>query len=241
MHKKYNLKNKTSYKYMRVILVRHGESEANKSNIIQGGELDSPLTKLGEKQSKACSEFIHKFFKIKHVWCSPLQRAKSTAKLITNRDIVYHEDLIENKYGIITGKTNNQVYKLPKIGKKIKNIDNQITKLNFLDKRSEEYTKLDDKVMELVNGETSDIFFKRVKKIIRKIKRFSKKETGDLLIVTHSGVIRNMIYQILGHGIIPNEFGKVRNCSISVIDFINNKPKIIVSQYSKYLDRFTKN
>ena len=109
-------------------MVRHAESIANKDGIIQGGGLDVDITKLGERQAKKCGEFINSNFKIKNIWCSPMIRTRKTTETICKdikidkKNIKYFDDLIEIKYGIMTGKTVKEVYAIPKIGNKFKTL-----------------------------------------------------------------------------------------------------------------------
>jgi len=80
--------------------VRHGESVYNKLNIIQG-DVDPPLTKLGEDQAKELGVLM-KEYEIKCMAVSPLIRAKQTADFINlslNLPILYYEDLREMYFG----------------------------------------------------------------------------------------------------------------------------------------------
>ncbi|MBL7051934.1 MAG: histidine phosphatase family protein [Nanoarchaeota archaeon] len=65
---------------MKIYLVRHGESEANKNNITQG-QLDSPLTEKGIEQAKALANRL-KNTKLDLAFSSDLQRASKTAEEI---------------------------------------------------------------------------------------------------------------------------------------------------------------
>lgn len=66
---------------MRLILVRHGESEANAKGINQGQYLDTPLTKKGVEQAKKVAKRL-KEEKIDMIYSSDLIRAKQTAREI---------------------------------------------------------------------------------------------------------------------------------------------------------------
>lgn len=65
---------------MNLILIRHGESKANKRKILQG-QIDSELSKTGVEQAKKLSERL-KHKKIDVAYSSDLKRAKNTAKEI---------------------------------------------------------------------------------------------------------------------------------------------------------------
>ncbi|OAI44292.1 hypothetical protein AYO38_09840 [bacterium SCGC AG-212-C10] len=63
---------------MRLILVRHGQSEGNASGILQG-RLDFGLTPLGQLQASHTADHLRSRTHVKRVVSSPLLRAKQTA------------------------------------------------------------------------------------------------------------------------------------------------------------------
>jgi broad specificity phosphatase PhoE len=217
---------------------------------MQGGDLDSELTKLGKIQSKKCGEFLQEHFKFKFgkVICSPMKRARHTAKIVVDEldrsnfdHIEYYENLREKKYGQkITGKKMGEVYLLPVIGPKIKELDNKIKNLNIIEKSELKGIMLEDEIMELTDGEKSDHFRKRMNNVINVINIYIKNNSNsnsNLLIVTHSFVIQTLIQMITGNNKIPRDTGKYNNCAITVFNYDNpDKPNLIISQYSKYLD-----
>jgi broad specificity phosphatase PhoE len=96
---------------MKLILVRHGETEENKNGILQG-HLPGKLTKLGIEQSKKLALRL-KDEKIDAIYSSDLARASDTAKEIAK----YHQDaplyfvdkLREKDQGSLTGKLIKEV------------------------------------------------------------------------------------------------------------------------------------
>ena len=63
-------------------LVRHGQTELNVQNILQGGH-DSPLTARGREQAlMARAAFAARGVAFDHAYSSPLGRARHTAELI---------------------------------------------------------------------------------------------------------------------------------------------------------------
>ena len=173
-----------------------------------------------------------------------MKRTKQTAEIVCNEldfdcsKIEYDTNLIEKRHGtIISGKTLKEIHNIPKIGQKIKKIDEIINKMSIIDKSDNKWKKYEDKVMELTGGESFEQLQKRVKNIINVINNYVKDNTENLLIVTHGGIIHELIYLILGHNKVPSDFGKQNNCNISIFNYEkNNKPNLIMSQYSKYLD-----
>jgi phosphoserine phosphatase len=66
---------------MRILLVRHGESEHNAG--LKKEIIDSPLTKKGIMQAKKVAKRLKKF-KIDKIYTSNLSRAKKTAEIISH-------------------------------------------------------------------------------------------------------------------------------------------------------------
>ncbi len=68
---------------MNIILIRHGQSEGNKSKIWQGYR-PSSLTKKGRKQAKKVAEYVQNE-KIDYIYSSDLKRALETAEIIAEK------------------------------------------------------------------------------------------------------------------------------------------------------------
>lgn len=92
-----------------ITLVRHGQSEANVENIMQGRG-NAILTKLGKKQATSLqSAFTQKFDRI---FVSPLDRAYTTAKIALERlhnqnEFVVMDELQEVDIGELEGISRN--------------------------------------------------------------------------------------------------------------------------------------
>lgn len=65
----------------RILLVRHGESEANLARCF-AGQIDPELTELGMEQARLTAKFILDNYKVDKVYASDLQRAYKTAKAL---------------------------------------------------------------------------------------------------------------------------------------------------------------
>ncbi len=63
----------------KLILIRHGQSEANIKELF-AGHSDAPLSELGQQQAKVTAEYIHNTYHVDHVYSSDLQRAYYTGK-----------------------------------------------------------------------------------------------------------------------------------------------------------------
>jgi len=64
----------------RLYLVRHGSTEANERRpfVLQGSEIDGPLTETGQRQAAQLAEFLTEV-KFEAIYASPLRRAWQTA------------------------------------------------------------------------------------------------------------------------------------------------------------------
>jgi broad specificity phosphatase PhoE len=68
---------------MRLLFVRHGQSEANAEGRLQG-QFDSPLSDLGQAQAQALGQRLQReAWNISTIYTSDLRRAAETAKILT--------------------------------------------------------------------------------------------------------------------------------------------------------------
>lgn len=65
---------------MHLLLIRHGQSQANIDHIIQND--DDPLTDLGRRQADVLGQHLSATREITHLYSSPLARARETAEII---------------------------------------------------------------------------------------------------------------------------------------------------------------
>ena len=92
-------------------LVRHGQTELNVQNILQGWQ-DSPLTEHGREQALGTrAAFEARGVAFDHVYSSPLGRARRTAELIVGegRSIALVDDLREWHLGSLEGTSNRKM------------------------------------------------------------------------------------------------------------------------------------
>jgi broad specificity phosphatase PhoE len=95
---------------VRLIFVRHGQSEGNASGIIQG-RLDYGLSELGQEQAKATAARLAGE-RIDRIITSPLARAADTARLIADpHGLVVEPEpaLLEYDVGVVSGLTGAQI------------------------------------------------------------------------------------------------------------------------------------
>lgn len=98
---------------MKVFIVRHGQVLHNV--IKQYSTIDEDLTDVGIKQAEELKDKI-KNVDFDIIICSPLKRAKQTAKIINikNKKIIYDDRIKERNCGNLSGKpiesTNREEY-----------------------------------------------------------------------------------------------------------------------------------
>ncbi|SDN59613.1 2,3-bisphosphoglycerate-dependent phosphoglycerate mutase [Psychrobacillus sp. OK028] len=109
---------------MELLIVRHGQSEADLLGVHEG-RADFPLTKLGEQQAIVMSTYVAEHFPPDLILASPLLRAKSTAETLqkfVGCDLLLEKDLMEFNNGVLAGLSREEArvkYPLPPSGRPI--------------------------------------------------------------------------------------------------------------------------
>lgn len=91
---------------MKLLFVRHGQTDYNLNRISQGQEVDSDLNTTGITQVKATAELLPNDIDI--IVCSPMKRARQTAEILNQKlhiEIIIIDELKEFKYGTLSNKT----------------------------------------------------------------------------------------------------------------------------------------
>lgn len=90
---------------MRVLIIRHGESEADLLDVHEG-RADFELTELGREQAERMAIWVKDNYKIDRIYASTLKRAKQTAIALSQEvgiPIEETEYLMEFNNGLIAG------------------------------------------------------------------------------------------------------------------------------------------
>jgi len=143
-----------------IYFVRHGETDYNKQGLVQG-QLDIPLNENGILQAQTLRDNL-KDLNYDLIYCSPLNRALTTAKIINeghNKEIIIDSRLAEIDLGEWQGKSVNL----------------------RLEEVKYEY---DSTCKTKLNAESFEEFHDRCVEIYEVIKNLNK----DVLIVSHGGV-----------------------------------------------------
>lgn len=189
---------------MRLIFIRHGETAINVRGLTHITNDFEDLTEVGMMQAKKAGKFC-KEKNVNKIYCSPEQRAQTTAKIISNiLEISYKVigELRERNWGDWEGKPWNEI--------------KQILDTKSLEER---YTFIPP------NGESWKQMEKRLKQALSAI---ISNNDETIAIVTHGGTLRGLI-PILNNS--PKEISfkyDFANGSVTTFDYIEGQFKEIL-------------
>jgi alpha-ribazole phosphatase len=164
---------------MNLYFVRHGETECNKSKFYYG-KMDISITQEGIVQAKKVSQIL-KNVNFNRVYVSEMKRTEQTAKaILDNRKCSMTKDsrINERNFGVFEGKSYDEIKK------------------KFPEKW--ELWCEDWKNTVPQEGESYIQFYSKVKDFMDDI---LKLKDDNILIVTHSGVIRSIYCYILDNNL----------------------------------------
>ena len=182
---------------MNIYLLRHGQTEENRRGTYYGN-LDISLNAIGISQGNKAKDFFSDI-KLDRVYASEKKRTSETAKLVLGQAeirIIQDNRINETNFGDFEGKTYEEIKTL----------------------YPEESLSWQNNWMEFVppNGESYIELCKRVKSFMEDIKKL---EYDNILICTHSGVMRAIYCYVMNENIdLFWKFG-CKNGDISVIKY----------------------
>ena len=167
-----------------IYFVRHGQTEWNKIGRMQG-HIDIELNDEGKKQAQLVKEKL-KDVKFDKVFSSPLKRAKETAQIIVNQEIIIDERLIERCNGELEGKFKDEIKIYP----------------NFNDPNDTRF-----------GIEPLDDFKGRIYNFLDEIS--NKYKNKNILVVTHAGVCLYIRCYFEGEpeGVLFEKY-RLKNCEV---------------------------
>lgn len=204
---------------VKIILMRHGQSEANKSGIF-AGHLDIPLTELGEKQAQLSADYIVNNYKVDKIYASDLKRAYNTGKAVAdilNMEIEAKENLREINAGEWDG-----------------------LRFDAIETEYEEAYKVwceDIGKAQCPGGEDIKAFSKRIISALSQIAEENEGKT--VLVAIHATPIRVM--QCICKNIAIEDMKDVHwvsNASISVIQYDEGTWTMLLESYDEHMGRF---
>ena len=90
---------------MKLLVIRHGESEADLLDVHEG-RADFALTERGHRQAEAMATYVADNYNISKIYAGTLTRAKQTAQHLSDKigiPIVFDENLMEFNNGLLAG------------------------------------------------------------------------------------------------------------------------------------------
>lgn len=164
-----------------IYLARHGETEYNRCNQIQGRGIDVSLNDTGLYQAKAIADHLREV-ELKKIFSSSLKRSIETAEIIAREfglNVEKYEDLDEMNFGILEGRP------ITEIETELEAL-HQNWKSGNVDYASQE-------------GESPSTVLKRAGNRARAILREHK--SANLLFVLHGRLLRILLSDWLQYGL----------------------------------------
>lgn len=155
----------------KVVVVRHGETKANKDKRFRGW-IDFPLDEHGKTEAKEIGDDLSMNFKSVH--SSDLQRASDTAEIVSGKKPKEHEEFRPWNVGDLAGEKKSEHTDTIKAA--VKNPDKP-----------------------LPDGESLNEFRKRFRPAIRKIMSEAKNQGGPILVVVHASNIHEIGTMLIGN------------------------------------------
>ncbi len=164
-----------------IYLARHGETEYNRCNQIQGRGIDASLNDTGVQQAQAIARYLQDM-SIQRIFSSSLKRSRQTAEEVARKyklEVIFHPELDEMDFGILEGRP------VSKIKSELKHLHERW--------KSGEVAFASDK------GESPAAVFKRANNKARMI--LEENEERNLLFVLHGRLLRILLSEWLGYGL----------------------------------------
>lgn len=199
-----------------LILIRHGESEANRQGIF-AGQINPDLQPRGLRQAELTAKYVADNYKVDKIYSSDLKRAYKTAKCladILNMEVIKDADLREINAGKWEG---------------MKFDDIASTYVN-------EYNIWKNDISQCIcpDGESVKAMGERITKAIEKIARENEGKTAA--VVAHGTPIRAMLSFVRSGSFEEmKNISWVSNASVSVFQFNNNEWMEITTGEDKHL------
>lgn len=198
-----------------IYLIRHGETDYNKSKRMQGRGIDASLNDLGKTQAKAIASFFEKT-KVEQVISSSLKRAKETASYIASQSklkVEAHAELDEMDFGILEGKP------FAEVKDSLVNLHENWSSGN-LDLAPE-------------GGENPLEVFARADKKVREL--LLESESEHIVFILHGRLIRILLSEWLGLGLNRMHDIKHQNGSINHISLSNDEFNAVILNFTGHL------
>lgn len=196
---------------MKLIVIRHGESEADLLDVHEG-RADFALTERGHKQAEAMANYVAENYNISKIYTSTLSRAKQTAQYLSDKTgipIIFDEDLMEFNNGLLAG--------LPR------------------DAVREKYPIIPDlPVDKAVYGQESQLEFRQraEKALARVISEAQPDET--VAIVSHGGMINQLYRSFFNMPVDCMYFFNTADTGIHIWNLTENQRRVVRANFDEH-------
>lgn len=179
-----------------IYLIRHGQTDWNLEQKIQGNT-DIPLNSKGKSDAEVTAKTISRL-KIDKIISSDLRRAKETAEII-------------NKH----------------LGNRPLQLDKRLREISFGDLEGICVSDISSEVWEIFNYYPEKLKVEKPESVYNRIKNFFDEldDSEDILIVTHGGVLRMLMYYVKNSEFFDaNEYNQtsktwdIKNLDVFVMD-----------------------
>lgn len=185
--------------FLNLYILRHGETDLNRQNIVQGSGINSDINEVGQKQALQLYE-QYKNINFDAVYCSALKRTQQTVQRFIEKApwVEYLSELNEISWGHLEGKEAT-----PERRSEFESLITQWRNGNL------------DACIE--GGESALKLQQRLKKAIKKIHYNHSK--GNVLICTHGRSLRVLLCTLFNYelGKMDNFFSHHNTCMNHVI------------------------
>ena len=193
---------------VKVILVRHGETDWNRARRIQGGNSDTQLNQRGWQQVESLALRL-KQEKIQAIYSSPLQRAQDTARAIAG----YHQLSVETELSL----REIEVGELE--GVSIAEMGKHLSQLLIRYSQGEELPKIP-------GGESLTEVQQRVWSTVQRL--VDKHSDGVLVVVSHYFSILTAVCSVLNLPLHQIDKLRLNSGSISILTFDEKATRLIL-------------
>ena len=186
-----------------IYLARHGETEYNRQNKIQGRGIDASLNETGLQQARGIAGYLQDT-SIDKIISSSLKRSIETAEEVARKKdltLVSHSDLDEMDFGILEGRP-------------ISDIKSDLQELHQRWEKGDVDHCCD-------GGESPAVVFDRANK---RAQRVLEQDFDNLLFVLHGRLLRILLSQWLNYGLhqmhrIPHSNGALYHLQWNKLEF----------------------
>jgi broad specificity phosphatase PhoE len=194
-------------KLLTVYLLRHGETTWNRDNNRYCGRTDIELTEKGLQQAQTVREQLEGI-EFSRVYSSPLQRANTTAKIASGREVTTDQRLIEADFGTWEKKTKEEfIAEDPKLW--------------------EDWMQDPATAKAGGNGETGMEVVLRVDDFFTEL--LTKHGSGNIMVVAHNGV--NRLYMAYKLGMPLRNYRQIVQLNSAITQFTLDAQGIFTLQF----------